>query len=327
MKNIKKLIWILPVILLISLFISAAYAQDTEENEESILKQFPKPLYTYRFFQNTKREYYRFPYHSPCFDPLDLKYFPHEAWNETDWGLLARYEDSFTYKQQIMLSDPAETWIFHGTSIGPDFGFLDDFYLYATLFVSDSSPDNAGSCYVYYSDSLLKGLNSNTGVLVDPERGIFRVNNYYDVPYDINNKSHELNIIQTLDRQDFPINENDIPASAYYADDFIYDLMDYQFERDWNSVKSEYHIPGSTVRAYRIEMVREGTILRVYINGKLAGTIDDEIFDYDKDRNTIPGKVSWSYGPLLREGGETVTCSIGALYINGRMQTGGDDDK
>lgn len=320
----KKLIWIFLSILLILLSLSAVYAEDAEE---SILKQFPKPLYTYRFFLNTKREFYRFPYNSPFFDPLDLKYFPHESWPETEWGLLSRYEDSFTYNQQIMLSEPAESWVFHGTSIGHEFGFLDDFYLYTTLFVSNSSPDNAGSCYVYYSDSLLKGLDANTGVLIDPERGIFRVDNYYGLPYNITNKTHELNIVQTLNREDFPISEENIPASSRYAKDFIYDLMDSQFESDWKSVRSGYHIPDTTVRAYRIELIREGTFLRVYINGKLAGSLDDGIFEFDKDGNSIPGKVSWSYGPLLREGGETVTCSIGALYINGRMPSGGDDEK
>lgn len=321
MKVLHRFAWILLSILVFFIPFLTAFAQIDEEKEESILKQFPKPKYTYRFFQKTKREYFRFPFNVPLFDPLDLKYFPHESWNQTDWGLLSRYEDSYTLKQLIMLRDPAESWVFHGNSIGPDYGFLDDFYLYATLFVSDSYPDDAGSCFVYYSDSLTKGFGMNSGILIDPESGIFHVNNSYDVVYNLTNKNHEMNILAPLSGSSFPIDENDILSSSHYAKDFIYDLMDVQFIHDWESVKAGYHIPGSTVRAYRIELIREGTNLRIYINGKHAYTLDDGIVDTDENWNNIPAKVSWSYGPLLRVGGETVTCSIGALYINGRALT------
>lgn len=316
MHNHRLMLVLLSVFVFFS-SVLAAFSQNTEE-EESILKQFPRSKYTYRFSQMTKREYYRFPYNIPLFDPLDLKYFPHESWNQTDWGLLSRYEDGNTFKQLIMLREPAETWVFNGNAIGQEYGLLDDFYLYATLFISDSYPDDAGSCYVYYSDSLFKGFGLNTGILIDPEEGIFQVDNSYDSTYNLTNKNHELNILTELHGEDFPIDEIDLRSSAHYAKDFIYDLMDLQFLQDWKSVQDGYHVPGSTVRAYRIELVREGTNLRVYINGKLADTLDDGIVGTDENWNTIPGKVSWSYGPLLRVGGETVTCSIGALYIYGR---------
>lgn len=324
MEYLRKFTWILVLVFLCSASLFPVMAQE-DQSEESILEQFPHSRYTYRFLQKTKREYFRFPYEIPFFDPLDLKYFPHESWNEKNWGLLARYEDSYTFKQLIMLRDPSEAWVFHGNAIGQDYGFMDDFYLYATLFVSDSSPDDAGSCYVYYSDSLLKGYGTNTGILVDPESGIFHVENIYDNPYNLTNKNHELTILEPLSGADFPIDEEDIASSSYAAQDFIYDLMDEQFEHDWNSVKEGFHVPGSTVRAYRVELIREGTNLRVYINGKLAGELDDAITDYDEDWNTIPSKVSWSYGPVLKTGGETVTCSIGALYIYGRELHGGED--
>ena len=96
--------------------------------------------------------------------------------------------------------------------------------------------------------------------------------------------------------------------------------MDSQFRQDWESVKKLHHIPDTTVRAYRVELIREGTNLRVYINGKLAAQLDDVITTMDENWNTVPSKVSWSYGPLLHEGGETVTCSIGALYIYGHAR-------
>ena len=81
------------------------------------------------------------------------------------------------------------------------------------------------------------------------------------------------------------------------------------------------------MRAYRVELIREGTNLRVYINGKLAAQLDDGITSVDENGNTVPSKVSWSYGPLLRNGGETVTCSIGALYIHGHARPEVNDEK
>ncbi len=297
--------------------VGAGCAQDEAGDDEDVLAKFPISKYTYRFLQQKKHQYFRFPVEIPSFDPLDLKYFPHETWDQEQWGLFVRYEDSYTLQQLMMLRDPVETWTFQGNAIGPDFGFLDDFYLYATLFVSDSSPDDAGSCYVYYSDSLVKGLTMNTGIMVDPESGIFHVDNIYDLPYALTNKTHDMNMLEAWEGSDFPIDENDIASSSYAAGDYHYDLMDDQFVRDWNAVKALHHIPGTTVRAYRVELIREGTHLRVYINGKLATELDDGIVDTDENWNTVPSKVSWSYGPLLHDGGETVTCSIGALYIMG----------
>ena len=323
----KKYFWLFLVILMLSAGIGAVCAQDAEGDDEDILAKFPISKYTYRFLQRGKHQYYRFPLEIPSFDPLDLKYFPHETWDQEKWGLLVRYEDSYTLQQQIVLRDPVETWTFQGNSIGHEFGFLDDFYLYATLFVSDSSPDNAGSCYVYYSDSLVKGMGSSTGIMVDPESGLFRVENTYDMPYGLTNKNHDISMLAAFSGSDFPIDEDDIASSSYAAGDLRYDLMDSQFRQDWDSVKKLHHIPGTTVRAYRVELIREGTNLRVYINGKPAAQLDDGITSMDGNGNTVPSMVSWSYGPLLRDGGEIVTCSIGALYIHGHARPEVSDEE
>ena len=323
----KKFLWLFLVILMLSAGFDAVCAQDAEGDDEDILAKFPISKYTYRFLQRGKHQYYRFPLEIPSFDPLDLKYFPHETWDQDKWGLLVRYEDSYTLQQQMVLRDPVETWTFQGNSIGHEFGFLDDFYLYATLFVSDSSPDDAGSCYVYYSDSLVKGMGSSTGIMVDPESGLFRVENTYDMPDGLTNKNHELNMLAAFSGSDFPIDEDDIASSSYAAGDLRYDLMDSQFRQDWDSVKKLHHIPGTTVRAYRVELIREGTNLRVYINGKPAAQLDDGITSMDGNGNTVPSMVSWSYGPLLRDGGEIVTCSIGALYIHGHARPEVSDEE
>ena len=321
MKHFQKLTWFFLVILTLFVLCNASFAQEAEESEENLALQFTKLKYENHFYQKTDREYYRFPFRVPLFDPLDQKYFPHESWGESEWALLSQYEDSYTYKQMIMLREPVNSIVFNGTAIGADYGFLDDFYLYATIFVSDTYPDTEGSCFVYYSDSLLKGFNASTGIMVTPDIGIFRFDNNYSNPYKLTNKSNNLSVLEWLNPEDFPIDETDIASSSFAAKDFLGEQIDDQFVQDWNSVIDGFHVSGSTVRPYRIEMIREGTNLRIYINGTLVSELDDEIYDTDKNSNMIPSKVSWSYGPMLRNDGVTVTCSIGDLYIYGRPTT------
>lgn len=310
----KKLLSILTLIFL-CLTISAVSAQETEEDED-VRAKFPISRYTKLFHETTKRTYYRFPTYVPLFDPLDIKYFPHETWDQENWSLLGRWENSWVYRQLIMAPEPVTTWVFNGDAPGPDYGLLDDFYLYATLFVYDNSPQDTGSCYVYYSDSLALGFGENNGILVDPISGIYRVHNTYGTSYNLTNKSHELDIIKSFKNESFPVSEENVAESSYAGPDFKYDLLDDHFLSDWRSIQKEYHIPGSEVRAYRVELIREGTNLRVYINGKLAASIDDRITTLDEEGNTVPGLVSWSYGPILYTGGETTSCGIGDLYIH-----------
>lgn len=316
----KKRIWILLLLAVLLCMTLQAAAQEGEKTE-NLMVNFPHLKYRDFFYQNTGKEYYRFPTYVPFFDPLDLKYFPHETWSNNDgWSLLERWQDTWTYHQLIMLRKPAETWIFHGTDVGKDYGFLDDFYCYGTLFVADDYPAGGGSCYIYYSDSLLKGFGESTGILVDPQRGIFHVDNSYGTSYNLTNKSHELTIIQSLSPEDYPISEDDIAASSYGTRDFKYEIMDEHFAKDWKAVQKEFHMPNSTVRAYRVELIREGTILRVYINGKFAALIDDSITKMDKEGNIVPEMVSWSFGPLLYTEGETVTCAVGDFYVFGKTK-------
>ena len=325
MKHFQKFTWIFLVILTLFVLCNAAFAQEAEESEENLALQFTKLKYRNQFYQITDRDYYRFPFKTPLFDPLDQKYFPHESWWESDWALLSRYEDSYTYKQLIMLREPMEnSFVYNGTAIGADYGFLDDFYLYATMFVSDSYPDNLGACYIYYSNSLITGFEPSRGIMIEPDSGIYSFNNYYGKPYNLTNKYHELNIVTYLSPDDYQIDETDIASSTFAAKDFLGDQIDDQFVQDWISVIDGFHVSGSTVRAYRIELIREGTNLRVYINGTLAAELDDEILEThetDEESITVPSKVSWSYGPMLRNNGITVTCSVGDLYIYGRPTT------
>ncbi len=321
MKN-KTLIFLIFLVLMFSIGFLPAFSQDNP-TEHNLAEQFPVLKYRDYFYQNTKKLYYRFPTLVPMFDPLDLGYFPHETWNQSNWSLLERWQDTWTYHQLIMLNSPAQTWIFQGTDVGKDYGFLDDFYLYATLFVADNYPEGSGSCYVYYSDSLLKGFGASTGILIDPQSGIFQVDNNFGTSYNLTNKTHEMNIRKSFTAGKFPIDENDILSSSYGASDFPYELMDEHFTKDWAAVQKEFHMPGSQIHAYRVELIREGTNLRVYVNGSLAANIDDGITKTDKDGNLVPEMVSWSFGPLLYTGGETVTCAVGDFYVYGTQKSKG----
>ena len=318
----KKLVGVLIFFGLLLCQFHPAFAEEDEAQNRSILQRFPAPVYINRFHQVTKREYYRFPAFVPFFDPLDLNYFPHEKWRQTDWSLLSRWEDSRTYHQLIMQDEPAENWVFHGTSIGKDYGFPSDFYLYATLFVTDSFPEDSGSCYVYYSNSFMKGLSESAGILVDPGSGIYQVNNTYSIPYNLTNKSHELNLLKLFSPADYPVSEDNVEGSSFAAADFAYARMDEHFASDWKSVRDSFHIPGTGIKAYRLELLREGTTLSVYINGILAAEVNDGITAEGADGEIVPDRVSWSYGPILYTGGETVTCSIGDLYIYSRGREG-----
>ena len=314
----KRILFLLLLAVLLCLPLQAG-AQE-EERTENLMEKFPHLKYRDFCYQNQPRKYYRFPTYVPFFDPLDLKYFPHETWNQEDWSLLERWEDTWTYHQMIMLRKPAQSWIFHGEDVGKDYGFLNDFYLYATLFVADDYPVGGGSCYVYYSDSLLKGFGSSTGILVDPQRGVFRVDNTYGTSYNLTNKNHELTIIKAFNPEDYPISEDNIAASSYGTRDFRYEIMDEHFAKDWKAVRNESHMPNSTVRAYRVELIREGTDLRIYINGKLAATVDDGITKTDASGEVVPEMVSWSFGPMLYTEGETVTCATGDFYVFGKTK-------
>ena len=296
-------------------------AQDSSDTE-NLFEKFPR-LFVRESFGYSYREYYRFPTLVPFFDPLDLKYFPHETWNQQNWSLLERWQDTWNYHQLIMLNEPAPMWIFHGTDVGRAFGFLDDFYLYGTFFVADNYPEGSGSCYVYYSDSLLKGFASSNGILVDPRSGVYTVENTYGSYYSLTNKNHVINIRSAIDPDDFPISENDIAASSYGAHDFDHKLMDRNFECDWEAIRAEPHMRQSKLHAYRLELIRENGLLRVYINGKQAAELEDGIKAGEK-----PGMVSWSFGPMLYNDGETVTCAVGDFYIYGReRQTDGTENE
>lgn len=330
----KKLILLICALFLV--ITAAVSAQETEvtpeaaEEEQSLhlSEQFPYPWVQDRFDQFVSVNYYRFSPDVLFFDQIDMQYFPHEMWSKEYWNLLGRWDDGSVYSQMIYTASPATKLLMHGTSLGDERGFLRDFYLYATLFVEDNYPDGSGSCYVYYSNSMMIGYKESTGLLIDPQSGIYHVTNSYGgsrhATYTQNTIKHTLEVIRELDPADYTITADDAADSAvgtaYYPDM----NLDAQFLQDWKGLSDAFRMKASpTVKAYRIEVIRENGVSNIFINGVNVFNDNDAITYGRSSKSSIPDFVSWSYGPMLNEGGVTVTCSIGDLYIFGKTKIGG----
>ncbi len=328
----KKSAVILFAVLLAVLSVLSAYAQDPEESL-SLAERYPELKVKNPFDRNGPIKYYRFPTDTLFFEPLDLSYFPHETWSKNDWALLGRWGNGTTYNQIIYSEKPATKQLIHGTDVTQNYGFLRDFYLYADLFVIDNYPENSGSCYIYYSDSLLTGYYESKGILIDPEAGIYSATNNYGGArikmYSPSMIHHDLELIMELDPKEYELSAEDLSGTSIGGTEFIPEKlntvlaedMDAAFAGHLESLASAYRMDADpTVRAYRIEVVRSGGVSDIYINGKQVFSMDDGIKTTLEDETVIPDKVSWSFGPILNPEGLSVTCSIGDLYIYGTGQ-------
>ena len=292
-------------------FPSCIYAQQEDENV-ALPQRFPTLRVKDQFNQVLPIKYYRFPQDTWFYEPLDLSYFPHEKWEKKSWALLGRWKDGKTYNQTIYLDKIDQKKVIHGTDIGQAYGFFTDFYLYADLFILDNYPKDTGSCYLYFSNSLQTGFKQSKGIMIDPENGIYKSTNSYGTYYSQNHIHHDLSLIQELDPNDYKFVSDNIEKTSIGSSQYQQLNMDSQFLSDFDSVSAAYRNPNaSSVKVYRIEVVRENGVSDIYINGILVGSINDGIITKDKK----PDKVTVSYGPLLKAGGIVVTCSIGNLFI------------
>lgn len=346
----KTIFYNLFFLFLILLMTSPSFAEDDNADPGNSLDAlFPSLKVRDQFIQTSPAKYYRFPADTWYFDPLALSYFPHEVLETDDWALLGRIKDGKTSKQIIYLDKPTNEKIIHGIDLGKAVGFLRDFYLYIDVFISDNYPENTGSCYVYYSDSLLVGYATSSGILIDPENGIYRATNKYgsadsgyfsgyylqgseehklDLKYSLDPKSYSPDIEDVsnkLNLQDTPFNvvtleENNLNdlnmgsiGNAFYPtvklDDQFFSDLQYLMEKP--KISSQ-----SSLKPYRIEIIRVDGEVEIYINGKQVAAFDDEII-ITKDGHNVPDKVSWSYGPILYEGGQTISCYIGNIVVFG----------
>ena len=317
----KKILQLCTILLLL-FAVNSLYAQETEETEVPLSKRFLYTKIRDRAESYVPIMYYRFSPDVMFYEPIDLSYFPHEFWNKNEWVLLGRWTDGKTYNQMIYTDKPAERKIIHGTDTGASRGFLKDFYLYATLFIEDNYPEDTGSCYVYYSDSLMIGLNESKGILIDPESGIYESTNSYGgarhTTYTPTTIRLSLDLLKELDPADYAITPEDIESSSIGNAAFPLMYLDAQFQQDWESLTSAFRMTASPrVKAYRIEVVRDNGISTIYINGKQVFSEEDNLKTLDENGLPAPEKVSWTYGPILNEGGLTVTCAMGDFAIQG----------
>lgn len=310
----RKKVLLLAVLCLWLLAVLPALAQE-ETAEPTLDQRFPTLRVKDQFNQTVNIKYYRFPQDTWFYEPLDLSYFPHEKWEKDEWSLLGRWKDGRTYNQMIYLDAPESEIVFHGTDIGQGYGYFADFYMYADLFVLDNYPQNTGSCYLYYSNSMMTGFDTGTGIMIDPQSGIYRATNSYGGDmfkiYDQYFISHEISQIIELNPADYAFSAADLEATSIGASAYPAADLNAQFTADYEFVSSQYRNPNaSPMSVYRIEVVRDNGHSDVYINGFHAASFDDRIM-----RDGTPDNVSVSYGPMLWEGGLTVTCAIGDLYV------------
>ena len=316
----KKKVLLIFVLIALACSCADAFAQSTEEGELSLAQRFPNLAIREKYNQYEKPAFYRFSPDTLFFEPLDLSYFPHEKWNKEEWALLGRWTDQTTYNQIIYLDKPAARQIMHGTATGETRGYLRDFYLYITLFVEDNYPQDTGSCYVYFSDSLMIGFNESKGILIDPGSGIYEATNSYGgsrhATYTPGTIKHSLELIQELDPAEFEITPEDAEASSIGADALTQEKLNDQFSQDWETINNSFRMKAaSPVKAYRIEVIRQNGTDEIFINGKKAASISDPIKTINENGEIVPERVSWSFGPILNEGGLTVTCAAGDFYI------------
>lgn len=321
----KKNLLLCFALILLCFSVSSVFAQTDEEGaseEPSLSERFSSFRFHDRFEDYQLMRYYRFSPDVQFFDSIDLSYFPHEKWNKTVWALLGRWAESGTYNQIIYTDTPFEKMLIHGTDTGERRGFLRDFYLYTTLFVEDNYPQDTGSCYIYFSDSLLIGLNESKGLLIDPESGIYEATNSYGgvrhTTYTPNTIRHNLELIHELNPDYYQIDPDKIEASSIGASEYPREDLDAQFLRDWETLKGSFRMTDSPeVKAYRVEIVRENGISTIYINGREVYYAEDNLKTLNAEGDLVPERVSWTYGPMLYPGGLTVTCSLGDLMIYG----------
>ena len=324
----RKVFLLLTVFLLIFSVVCVC-AQDAEKHETdpeekalSLSEQFPVVRITERFNTYSPINYYRFSPDVMFYEPIDLSYFPHETWNKNEWVLLGRWSDGQTYNQMIYTDSPAAKTIMHGTDTGESKGIYRDFYLYVTLFIEDNYPRHTGSCYVYYSDSLMIGLNESKGILIDPESGIYEATNSYGgtrhTTYTPTTISQRLDLLQKLNPDDYAITAKDIESSWIGAEDFAALHLDESFAQEWETRRNSFRLTASPeVKAYRVEVVRQDGVSNIYINGHEVFSEEDQMKTPNDDGILVPERVSYSYGPILNEGGLTVTCSVGDFILYG----------
>lgn len=350
--------------LILAIFFAAAipaFAQeivddvDSDKLLEDLGTRFSRAQYVERYQQSEKIHYYRFPlYYSTSgwssftknarkfsfstrwlFDPVDLRYFPHENLDyynsETTqenkffgkdyyaFGLYGRYTDGANYFQSMTLRRPADTDTYYGYTNTDKSGYADDFYFYTDFIIDDMYPAQTGGCYLYLTNSIIDGTNSSTGLLIniggkiqqkiasqeETSQAGENVRIYYidgmPVYYEFKSKTNDIMDISDIRNTD--------PAAPSIGNNLFPSLkLDENFAKDAAAqqaldAKNGLNYPQEY---YRLEIVRIDGTAHIFINGKRIVSVKDGI---DK-------KLGWAFGPVLYKGGETVSCSttLTALY-------------
>ncbi len=304
--------------LILSIGIHIASAQDAPKKESDTVSRamnsgeigeiFTKAVYREQFQTPSKAQYARFAKDIWYFDNLGLSYFPSEyvsslEWehidnpyynwyfhelshlDRKDWGLVMRENTGKVFKQMIYLDEPSEKDVFHGLDF-PKVTYLEDFYFYTDLFITDSYPEGTGSVYVYFSNSMLVGNRTSYGILIDPRDGIYRAVNNYDSFSTVENKSaysnlyllgsekHYLDLIERLDPSLYEGKTGSIGNDLFPAEN-----IDRKFAEKLDAVKQTAAKDGTSddPAVYRMELIRLNGRTNLYINGVFVTDFEDDI--------------------------------------------------
>ena len=134
---------------------------------------------------------------------------------------------------------------------------------------------------------------------------------FWDFFYRPGSEDHVLVPFITFDK---PISQTEL--NSYAASRFPEPSLETLFEKDLQKVRDDAaKVSDDTLKVYRLEIIRKNCQVEVYINGEKMAEFDDMIRTTVEDKGEIPQSVAISYGPVLINGGKTVTCSIGNLAI------------
>ena len=267
--------------------------------EDSLAERFSRLVYFEQNKTDVPEAYYRFTTSRYYFDPLELSYFPQQEKLQwvSGWALLERGKANGLYTQMIYLDSPASSLVYHGTGIGQIVGSLQDYYLAIDFYLTDEYPENGGSCFLSYSNGMVNGYEGMTGVLIDPQKGV------YTYSYDKGSYTKP-ELFKILN----PKKYSEVPGSFGNAD-FSRSDLDANFEKDYAAVQKLRKNDGAEgdLKFWRLEILREDGMVTLYING-------ESVLEYE---DPVENAVSWAYGPIVYKGGITASCTVGNMSVYG----------
>lgn len=267
-----------------------------------------------------KSHFYRFPVDragKEFYDPFELGLFPHESlgisksayrpfnfYPDNKWGLYEMQVTGGTLKQMLLLDTPADQTTWYGTTPG-EISMLSDFYVYIDFILEDQYPADTAGCFISYSNRKSNGIKNHTDIVITPGKDILKFVTKTD------KKKSTTESFPISEKAGTLCNDEACPCSGNQI--MKEGSLDIRFLKDAALRKTFYEKEGIpyTPQYARVEILRFGGISSIYINGELIKSFSDD----------IEGPVTFAAGPVLFNGGQTATCSIGSWMIYSKRKS------